>query len=73
MFATLDPTFKNLKTALKLMNYSTNKMTLLMCVRTIYRPVVYEFMEEEGLHALFDEGTKMKYIRKEDAKEIKFE
>lgn len=73
MFATLDPKYENLRTALKLLEYTSSKTTLFMCVKSVYRPIIYEVIKEQGLHILFDDGTKMKYIRKEDAKQFNVE
>lgn len=71
MFATLDPNFQELKTALKLLNYSS--MLFFMCVREVYRPVLYEVVEEENLRVIFDDGTVMKYLTKEEANKFEIE
>jgi hypothetical protein len=48
-------------------------MMFLMCVRAVYRPVVYEVVEEEKLHVIFDDGTVMKHLPKEDANKFEIE
>lgn len=65
MFATLDPSFHKLKIALKLLNYT--KMMFFMCVRQIYRPIVHEVAKDENLEIIFDDGTVMKHLKREDA------
>ena len=42
-------------------------MIVLMCVRDVYRSAVLEVIEQEKLQVLFDDGTVMKYLKKEDA------
>jgi hypothetical protein len=66
LFASLDPTYRELKAALKLLDFSV--MKFFMCVRTVYRPVIYEVVEEEKLHVVFDDGTVMKHLKREEAK-----
>lgn len=71
VFATLDPTFRELKIALKLLNYS--QMKFFMCARETYRPVLYEVVEEEKLSVIFDDGTVMKYLKNEEANKLEIE
>ena len=48
-------------------------MLFLMCVREVYRPVVYEVIEDEKLHVVFDDGSVMKHLKKEDANKFNVE
>lgn len=71
-FATLDPSSKRLKTALKLLDFT--EMIFFMCVRDVYRSMVDEIIKEENLHVVFDDdSTVMKFLTKEDAKKFSTE
>lgn len=42
-----------------------------MCVRNDYRNLIDEVIEEKKLQKRFDDGTTMKYLKREDA--LKFD
>lgn len=48
-------------------------MKMFMGVREIYRSAVLEFINEADLKTLFDDGTTMVYLPKEDALNLTFE
>lgn len=65
MIGTLDLEFTKLKIGVRLINFKTEKM--LMGFRNIYRDFVLEFIKEKNLKVLFDDGTSMVHMTKEDA------
>lgn len=48
-------------------------MAFFMCVRSVYRPIIHEVVREENLEVLFDDGTVMKHLKKEDANKFDIE
>lgn len=48
-------------------------MVIFMCVRNVYRPLIHEIVNEENLQIIFDDGTVMKHLKKEDAKKFDVE
>ena len=48
-------------------------MMFFMCVREVYRPVVHEVIEEKKLHVVFDDGSAMKHLKKDDANKFDVE
>lgn len=65
LFATLDETLQTLTTALRLLDFS--KFLFFVCARDGYRRAVDDVIRDEKLEVLFDDGTAMKYLSKEDA------
>ena len=68
MFGSLDLSYKNLKSLLKLVDYT--KIFIFMCVRECYYNMLHEVIKEIGLKVPFDDVTVQKIMKKEDALKI---
>lgn len=65
MTETLDKDFKVIKNSLKLLNYSKN--IYFMCLRDVFRPMMFELINEEALNVGDDLRTKCFMLSKEIA------
>lgn len=70
-FGTLDPEFRRLKVALKLLDYSD--MLMFTCIPRFYSEMLDEIIDKLKLNLVFDIPGTMVHLCKEDAKKINFE